>query len=139
MQSMLFIKPLGFQGNPWYQDEAAIPTRDRSLTGAWIALDDATMDNGCLMVLPKSHQSGYLHHRRQTVDIDEYDDTGEAYDFDQSQLVPVEAKIGDVIFFQWVPNARIKEESQSEISQSSSLPLLQCLVVAPMEKSTSYG
>ena len=51
------------------------------------------------MVLRKSYQSGYLHHRRQTVDIDEYDDTGEAYDFDQSQLIPVEAKVGDVIFF----------------------------------------
>jgi len=36
MQSMLFIKPLGFQGNPWRQDETAIPTRDRFLTGAWI-------------------------------------------------------------------------------------------------------
>ena len=99
MQSMLFIKPPGFQGNPWHQDETAIPTRDRSLTGAWIALDDATVNNGCLMILPKSHQSGYLHHRRQTIDVDEYDDTGEAYDFDQSQLVPVGVKVGDVIFF----------------------------------------
>lgn len=29
-----------------------IPTRDRSLGAAWIALDDAYIENGCLWVLP---------------------------------------------------------------------------------------
>ncbi len=35
MQSMLFVKPPGFQGQAWHQDEIFIPTRDRSLTG-WL-------------------------------------------------------------------------------------------------------
>ena len=34
MQSMLFIKPPGYQGQSWLQDENYIPTRDRSLIGA---------------------------------------------------------------------------------------------------------
>ena len=38
MQSMLFIKPPGYQGQSWHQDENYIPTRDRSLIGAWIAM-----------------------------------------------------------------------------------------------------
>jgi ectoine hydroxylase-related dioxygenase (phytanoyl-CoA dioxygenase family) len=42
MQSMLFIKASGQPGQAWHQDEAHIPTRDRSLTAAWLALDDAT-------------------------------------------------------------------------------------------------
>ncbi|HEV8556570.1 MAG TPA: phytanoyl-CoA dioxygenase family protein [Actinophytocola sp.] len=42
MQSMLFIKSAGKPGQAWHQDEAHIPTRDRSLTAVWIALDDAT-------------------------------------------------------------------------------------------------
>jgi phytanoyl-CoA hydroxylase len=42
MQSMLFIKAAGKPGQAWHQDEYFIPTRDRSLTGGWIALDDAT-------------------------------------------------------------------------------------------------
>ncbi|MEO6906911.1 MAG: phytanoyl-CoA dioxygenase family protein, partial [Abditibacteriaceae bacterium] len=46
MQSMLFVKPPGFQGQAWHQDEIYIPTRDRSLCGAWIAMDDATIENG---------------------------------------------------------------------------------------------
>src|SRR5205807_850217 len=47
MQSMLFVKPPGFQGQAWHQDEIYIPTRDRSLCGAWIALDDGTIEHGC--------------------------------------------------------------------------------------------
>ena len=50
MQSMLFIKAEGKPGQAWHQDEDYIPTRDRSLTAVWIALDDATVENGCLWV-----------------------------------------------------------------------------------------
>ena len=42
MQSMLFIKSAGKPGQAWHQDEAFIPTRDCSLTAAWMALEDAT-------------------------------------------------------------------------------------------------
>src|SRR5690606_1066450 len=52
MQSMLFVKAPGKRGQSWHQDEYYIPTRDRSLIGAWIAIDDATVDNGCLWIIP---------------------------------------------------------------------------------------
>jgi ectoine hydroxylase-related dioxygenase (phytanoyl-CoA dioxygenase family) len=58
MQSMLFIKSEGKPGQAWHQDEAHIPTRDRSLTAIWIALDDATVQNGCLWYLPGTQRSG---------------------------------------------------------------------------------
>src|SRR4029450_10596687 len=48
MQSMLFIKSEGKPGQAWHQDELFIPTRDRSLTAAWIALDDAPGEHGRL-------------------------------------------------------------------------------------------
>ena len=57
---MLFIKHAGKPGQAWHQDEDFIPTRDRSLTAAWIALDDATIDNGCLWAIPGSHRPGVL-------------------------------------------------------------------------------
>ncbi len=60
MQSMFFAKPPGYPGQQWHQDETYIPTRDRSLVGAWIAMDDATVDNGCLWVVPGSHRPGQL-------------------------------------------------------------------------------
>ena len=48
MQSMLFVKNAGKPGQAWHQDETFIPTHDASLTRVWIALDEATVDNGCL-------------------------------------------------------------------------------------------
>ena len=99
MQSMLFVKPPGFQGQAWHQDEIYIPTRDRSLCGAWIAMDDATIENGCLWVIPGSHRSGYLYPQRAHNNPDEFDTSAESYGFDDSIEIPVEVKSGAVVFF----------------------------------------
>ncbi|MCJ8328406.1 MAG: phytanoyl-CoA dioxygenase family protein [Lentisphaeria bacterium] len=99
MQSMLFIKPPEFQGQAWHQDEIYIGTRDRSLVGAWIAIDDATIENGCLMVLPGSHKSGYLYPQRDHENPDEFDFAPESYGFDESEEIPVEVKAGALVFF----------------------------------------
>lgn len=99
MQSMLFVKPPQFQGQAWHQDEIYIPTRDRSLIGAWIAIDDATVENGCLFVIPGSHRTGYLFPQRPHNNPDEFDFAPESYGFDESEEVPVEVKAGTVVFF----------------------------------------
>lgn len=99
MQSMLFVKPPGFQGQAWHQDEIYIPTRDRSLIGAWIAMDDATIENGCLWVVPGSHKRGYLFPQRAHGNDDEFDFAPESFGFDESEEVPVEVKSGAVVFF----------------------------------------
>jgi len=100
MQSMLFIKAAGKPGQAWHQDERFIPTRDRSLVGAWIALDDATVENGCLWVLPDSQQPGVIWPER-THDSRKFDCTGEAwsYPFRDEESVPVEVKAGSIVFF----------------------------------------
>lgn len=99
MQSMLFVKPPTFQGQAWHQDEIYIPTRDRSLCGAWIAMDDATIENGCLWVIPGSHRDGYLFPQRSHGNPDEFDFAPESFGFDESKEVPVEVKSGTVVFF----------------------------------------
>jgi ectoine hydroxylase-related dioxygenase (phytanoyl-CoA dioxygenase family) len=99
MQSMLFVKPPQFQGQAWHQDEIYIPTRDRSLIGAWTAMDDATIANGCLYVIPGSHRMGYLYPQRAHGNPDEFDFAPESYGFDDSGEIPVEVKTGDVVFF----------------------------------------
>ncbi|MBM3262367.1 MAG: phytanoyl-CoA dioxygenase family protein [candidate division Zixibacteria bacterium] len=99
MQSMYFVKPPGFQGQAWHQDEIYIPSRDRSLIGAWIALDDATIENGCLWVIPGSHRMGYLYRQREHGNPDEFDFAPESYGFDESLEVPVEVKAGTLVFF----------------------------------------
>ncbi|GAB3754712.1 phytanoyl-CoA dioxygenase family protein [Microlunatus parietis] len=100
MQSMLFIKSEGKPGQAWHQDEFFIPTRDRSLTAAWIALDDATIENGCLWVLPGSHRRGVIYPSKEQNDP-RFDCTGEAYDFPYSDddAVPVEIPAGTALIF----------------------------------------
>jgi phytanoyl-CoA hydroxylase len=95
MQSMLFIKAEGKPGQAWHQDETHIPTRDRSLTAAWIALDDATVENGCLWVIPGSHRRGVLYPVRDQPDS-RFDCTQEAYRFGyrEADAVPVELFAG---------------------------------------------
>ena len=100
MQSMLFIKPPGYQGQSWHQDENYIPTRDRTLIGAWIAIDDAYVENGCMWVIPGSQQPGYLYPTKKHENPDEFDTHDDmAYGFDESSQIPVEVKAGSVVFF----------------------------------------
>jgi ectoine hydroxylase-related dioxygenase (phytanoyl-CoA dioxygenase family) len=100
MQSMLFIKSEGKPGQPWHQDEYFIPTRDRSLTAVWIALDDTTVANGCLWVLPGSHRRGVLYPDRDQ-DDPRFDCSIEAYDFPytDADAVPVEVPAGAAVIF----------------------------------------
>jgi hypothetical protein len=99
VQSTLFVKPPLFQGQAWHQDELFIPTRDRSLIGAWVAIDDATVENGCLYVIPESHRSGYLYQQRPHTNPDEFDATPECYGFDESAEIPLEVTAGTVVFW----------------------------------------
>ncbi len=99
MQSMLFVKPPGKPGQAWHQDEMYIPTRDRSLCGAWIAIDDATVENGCLWVVPGSHRNGYLFPNQPPTDLQEYDGSPQCHGFDESAAIPVPVKAGSVVFF----------------------------------------
>lgn len=100
MQSMLFVKASGKPGQAWHQDEFYIPTRDRSLTGGWIAMDDATTENGCLWVIPGSHKHGILWPQHEHNDT-RFDCSGEAaqFPYTDDDAVPVEVKAGSVVFF----------------------------------------
>ena len=100
MQSMLFIKAAGKPGQAWHQDEDYIPTRDRSLTGAWIALDDATIENGCLWVIPGSHQPGVLWPQHQQ-DDPRFDCSAESggFPYTEKDQVPVEVPRGSIVYF----------------------------------------
>jgi len=100
MQTMLFVKRAGKPGQAWHQDEFYIPTRDRSLCGVWIALDDATVENGCLWMHPGSHTPGVLYPTRPHGET-RFDASQEAYDFPYPREggVPIELKAGGVAFF----------------------------------------
>jgi hypothetical protein len=48
---------------PWHQDNGYAPTDPAEYATCWLALTDATVDNGCIWVLPGSHRRGPIRHR----------------------------------------------------------------------------
>ena len=99
VQSMYYAKPPTMAGHPWHQDEAYFPTRDRSLTAVYIAIDKISTDNGCLWFIPGSHRDGYIFPRRPHKQSSEYLFEVESATLSTSQMVPVEMRPGTVAFF----------------------------------------
>lgn len=100
LQSMAFYKARGVEGQAPHQDETYIPTRDRSLCGLWIALDDAKEENGCLWVIPGSHRPGIIWPNKPTTD-ERYAHGGESYghSYKESDWVCAPVPSGSAILF----------------------------------------
>ena len=100
MQSMLFVKAPGKAGQSWHQDEYYIPTRDCSLVGAWIAIDDATVENGCLWIIPGSNKPAWIRPRIKNLSSEYADpDTIDVSAYTEGDMLPMEVKSGSVVFF----------------------------------------
>lgn len=69
LQSMyLFKQPHIGAEIDWHQDATYLYTKPVTVTGLWIALDDADRDNGCLMALPGGHRGPLRKRFRHTGD-----------------------------------------------------------------------
>ena len=55
LQTMLFVKRPGTEGQGYHQDSFHILTFPDTLIGAWIALDHADEENGCVWITEGSH------------------------------------------------------------------------------------
>lgn len=76
----------------WHQDFSYYPHTNSDLLTALIFLDDATIENGCLQVIPGSHKYGLQSHN-----IDGFF-RGKIQEVDENDTVYIEAKAGDVLF-----------------------------------------
>ena len=65
--SQAFMKPSGIgREKPWHQDHAFFDLPiGTPITSCWIALDEATPENGCMHVKPGTHNEGPSLHFRQ--------------------------------------------------------------------------
>ncbi len=95
---MLFVKKSGKPSQVWHEYEHSIPTRVRSLTCVLIALDDDTIENGCLWIIPCSYKAGVLYPVHSTVS-EEYDGAPKAFNYPYSpdEALPVEVSKGSVV------------------------------------------
>ncbi|MAE64659.1 MAG: phytanoyl-CoA dioxygenase, partial [Phycisphaeraceae bacterium] len=79
----------------WHQDFAFFPHTNFDLVACGIALDDSTLDNGCLLVVPGSHRGGTLAHRSADGRF-QGRIVGDFEKFDPDAAEPVELKAGDM-------------------------------------------
>jgi len=58
----VFKGPDGTKEFPWHQDDGYTPVEPSPYLTLWLALNDATTENGCISVLPGSHKKGLMPH-----------------------------------------------------------------------------
>jgi phytanoyl-CoA hydroxylase len=99
-QSMYIFKQPGIGGEVgWHQDATFFETTPVTVTTFWFALEDATLDNGCLWVEPGGHRGPmrerFVRHgddiRMEKLDSTPWPDAASA--------VPLEAKAGSLVCF----------------------------------------
>jgi len=63
-QEMALFKPPGIgREKPWHQDHAYFNLPEGTpVVGVWIALDEATLENGCMVFRPGGHHDGPMPH-----------------------------------------------------------------------------
>ncbi|MCC6581212.1 MAG: phytanoyl-CoA dioxygenase family protein [Phycisphaeraceae bacterium] len=92
--SKLMCKPArGGRRKPWHQDYAYWATMNTRQVTVWIAIDQATKENGCMQVIPGSHRRGLIeHHQLEDFQIDEAG-------IEKENIVFAEMEPGDVLIF----------------------------------------
>lgn len=96
--SQFIFKNPGAIGQPWHQDALYFPFEPDHQVGVWLAVTDATLDNGPLSVLPGSHREA-LHAHVPDQRPDANLGYTEIVDMDFSTKQPVLMTAGDLLVF----------------------------------------
>lgn len=96
--SQYIFKNPGAWGQPWHQDSSYFPFDREPQVAAWLATSDATLENGCLVVLPGSHKESLHEHLPDDREGSNYGYT-EIKDHDFSNELPMTLKKGDLLLF----------------------------------------
>ena len=99
LQSMVIFKPPRIGGEvTCHCDHTFLWTDPQTVTGFWFALDDATVENGCMWATPGGHSA----EARTRFRLEGAGTTTDVYDptpYDMDALVPLEAAAGTLIVF----------------------------------------
>lgn len=96
IQSMYIFKQPGIGGEVVpHQDNCFLYTDPPSCTALWLALEDATIENGCLWALPKSQKGGLARRFIRDGDGVHFDNPSPSYSYED--FVPLEVKAGTLV------------------------------------------
>ncbi|MBN8724890.1 MAG: phytanoyl-CoA dioxygenase family protein [Acidobacteria bacterium] len=98
IQSMYIFKQPNIGGEVnCHQDSTFLYTEPEPVIGLWFALEDATIENGCLWAIPKAHKLGlksrFIRATDDTTSFKILDNT----QWDLTKLIPLEVKKGSLI------------------------------------------
>jgi len=77
-----------------HQDTAFWPKLEPNAINFWLAIDPATVENGCVHIIPTTHTVDLPHHDHPVQGHLLYD-----HEVDTTQQIPIELDPGDAIFF----------------------------------------
>lgn len=98
VQSMYIFKQPNIGGEvTCHQDSTFLYTEPIDIAGLWFALEDATIENGCLWAIPGGHRHGlksrWLRTNEGRMEFEVYDTTP----WPENELVPLEVSKGSLI------------------------------------------
>lgn len=98
LQSMYIFKQPEIGGEvTCHQDSTFLYTDPQNIVGLWFAIEDATLENGCLWAIPGGHRLGlksrWVRDGNGGMKFDTFDDTA----WPEDQLVPLEVAKGSLI------------------------------------------
>lgn len=98
-QSQFIFKNPGVIGQPWHQDSYYFRFDRQPQIGVWLALSEATLENGCLWVVPGSHAKREIFEHIPDQRPAANRGYQEIVSQDVSRQVPALMQPGDVLFF----------------------------------------
>ncbi len=100
IQSMYIFKPPRIGGEVvCHQDSTYIYTEPESCVGFWFALEDATLDNGCMYFIPGQHREPLRKLNYRNADGTLTTDTLDPTPFPEHLRLPAEAPAGTLVIF----------------------------------------
>jgi phytanoyl-CoA hydroxylase len=100
LQSMYIFKPPRIGGEVvCHQDSTYLYTEPESCVGFWFALEDATLENGCMQFIPGGHKQPLKKRNYRRADSTLVTETLDEHPWPEDQRVPVEAKTGTLVVF----------------------------------------
>jgi phytanoyl-CoA hydroxylase len=99
-QSMYIFKQPGIGGEVrWHQDATYFDTDPVSVTTFWFALEDATLENGCMWAEPGGHRGPMRERFLRSGDQVRMEKLSDLAWPDNSTAVPLECKAGSLVMF----------------------------------------
>jgi len=100
IQSMYIFKPPRIGGEVvCHQDSSYIYTEPESCVGFWFALEDATIENGCMHFIPGAHKMPLKKRNYREANGKVVNETLDASPFPEHLKLPAEAPAGTLVVF----------------------------------------